>query len=190
MKKVLHVFLAFALFFCFPVFGTFVSYANEESGDASGTEGSGFGEPEGDYSPSLPAVEDRAERKDFEAGPNGERSATPPEEGGGGGSSAMGSAAGGSAGIFEGNGITGKKLREGNISFNDIPTMILNATNFFLYFAGTIAVVMIIYGAFKLSLGSVESDKDTAKKIISAALIGFVLAVSAWAIIKIVMTNF
>lgn len=62
-------------------------------------------------------------------------------------------------------------------------------TNFFLAFAGTISVIMIIYGAFRLSTGSLESDKDTAKKIITASIIGFALAVSAWAIIKIVMTN-
>lgn len=48
---------------------------------------------------------------------------------------------------------------------------------------------MIIYGAFRLSLGSVESDKETAKKIIVASLIGFVLAVSSWAIMKVIMTN-
>ncbi len=65
----------------------------------------------------------------------------------------------------------------------------MNATNFFLGLAGTVAVMMIIYGAFRLSLGSVESDKDTAKKIIGAAVIGFVLAVSSWAIVKLVMTN-
>lgn len=93
------------------------------------------------------------------------------------------------AGFIGGNGITQGKIRNGDFTFDDIPTVIMNATNFFLGFAATVSVVMIIYGAFRLSLGSVESDKDTAKKIIVAALIGFVLAVSSWAIIKIVMTN-
>ncbi|MDQ1343829.1 MAG: hypothetical protein QG650_549 [Patescibacteria group bacterium] len=93
------------------------------------------------------------------------------------------------SGFIGGNGITKNKIRNGDFTFDDIPTVIMNATNFFLGFAATVSVVMIIYGAFRLSLGSVESDKDTAKKIIVAALIGFVLAVSSWAIIKIVMTN-
>lgn len=93
------------------------------------------------------------------------------------------------AGFIGGNGITEEKIRKGDFTFDDIPTVVMNATNFFLGFAGTVAVMMIIYGAFRLSLGSVESDKDTAKKIIGAAVIGFVLAVSSWAIVKLVMTN-
>lgn len=93
------------------------------------------------------------------------------------------------AGFIGGNGITEEKIRKGDFSFEDIPKVIMNSTNFFLSFAGTVSVVMVIYGAFRLSLGSVESDKDTAKKIITAALIGFALAVSSWAIIKVVMTN-
>lgn len=48
---------------------------------------------------------------------------------------------------------------------------------------------MIIYGAFKLSLGSLESDKDTAKKIITAAIIGFVLSVSGYGIVKVIIMN-
>lgn len=96
-----------------------------------------------------------------------------------------------SAGIFDGShgSVTSTKLKNGDISFNDIPNMIMNATDFFLAFAGTVSVTMIIYGAFRLALGSIESDKDTAKKIITASLIGFVLAVSSWAIIKLIMTN-
>lgn len=93
------------------------------------------------------------------------------------------------AGFIGGNGITENKIRNGDFTFDDIPKVVMNATNFFLGFAGTVAVMMIIYGAFRLSLGSVESDKDTAKKIIGAAVIGFVLAVSSWAIVKLIMTN-
>ena len=36
------------------------------------------------------------------------------------------------AGVFEGGGITGEKMRNGDFTFDDIPTVILNATNFFL----------------------------------------------------------
>jgi hypothetical protein len=92
------------------------------------------------------------------------------------------------AGVFDGS-VSSSNLRTGNIGFDDIPKMILAATNFFLGFAGTVSVVMIIYGAFRLSMGSIESDKDTAKKIITASILGFVLSVSSWGIIKIVMTN-
>lgn len=41
-------------------------------------------------------------------------------------------------------GIGDDKIRTGNITINDIPNIILNAVNFFMSFAGGIAVIMII----------------------------------------------
>lgn len=94
------------------------------------------------------------------------------------------------AGIFNGVGtVSGDKLRSGDIGFDDVPVLIMNVTKNLLAFSGTVAVIMIIYGAFKLSLGSASMDKDTAKKIIVAAIIGFVLSVSGYAIVKIIIAN-
>lgn len=63
------------------------------------------------------------------------------------------------AGIIGGNGITGKKLRDGDVSFSDIPKIINNATNFVLGFAATVAVIMIIYGAFQMALFGLTSQE-------------------------------
>lgn len=56
------------------------------------------------------------------------------------------------AGFIGGNGITETKIKNGDFTFDDIPKVVMNATNFFLGFAGTVSVTMIIYGAFRLSL--------------------------------------
>jgi hypothetical protein len=86
-------------------------------------------------------------------------------------------------------GISNDKLRNGNVGFNDIPAIIINVTNYILGLAGTVTVVMIIYGAVRMGLGSLSNDKETGKKIISAGIVGFVLAVSGWFIIRLVIEN-
>ena len=51
-------------------------------------------------------------------------------------------------------GITSDDARTGNISYNDIPVMIVSITNWLLGISGTISIMVIIYGALKLQLGS------------------------------------
>ena len=64
------------------------------------------------------------------------------------------------AGVFAGaKGITAEKLKAGNISFSDIPSMIQAVTSFLLGFSATISMIMIIVGGLKLSLGSLEQNK-------------------------------
>jgi hypothetical protein len=46
------------------------------------------------------------------------------------------------------------KLRSGDVTFNDIPAMIVYATEFFLAIAGTVSIVAIIYGAIKMQIHS------------------------------------
>ncbi len=99
-------------------------------------------------------------------------------------------AAGDDAWIIGGNGITGTKLREGNVTFDDIPKIINNATNFVLGFAATVAVIMIIYGAFQMALfGLTSQEKKKWAETIQHGIIGFVIAVSSWFIINMLMSN-
>ena len=49
---------------------------------------------------------------------------------------------------------------------------------------------MIIYGAVRLGYGAVTGDKETGKKIITASIIGFVIAVSGWFIVNFLLQNF
>lgn len=47
-------------------------------------------------------------------------------------------------------GINNSALRNGDVSLASIPTAILNVTNFTLKFVGTVAMIMIIYGAIRM----------------------------------------
>lgn len=87
-------------------------------------------------------------------------------------------------------GVNSSKLRSGDISFSDIPNIINYATNFILGFAGTVAVIMIIYGAFQMGLfGLTSQEKKKGAETIQHGIIGFIIAVSSWFIINAVMSN-
>lgn len=86
--------------------------------------------------------------------------------------------------------MTNSDLRNGNIGFDDIPKIISYATTFILGFAATVAVIMIIYGAFQMALfGLTSQEKKKGAETIEHGIIGFVIAVSAWFIINMVMSN-
>ena len=79
------------------------------------------------------------------------------------------------------------KLRSGDFSFSDIPVVIVGVTDFFLYFASAIAVVVIIYWAVKMQLHSGafgSNNHEEWKKTITAGIIGFAISISAWFIVK------
>lgn len=67
--------------------------------------------------------------------------------------------------------------------------VILNVTNFVLSLVGTVAMIMIIYGAVRMGYGAVADDKEAGKKIISAGIVGFVISVSGWLIINFIIDN-
>jgi hypothetical protein len=82
------------------------------------------------------------------------------------------------------------KIRSGNITISDIPTIILNAVNFFMSFAGWIAVMMIIVWAYQMQFWSLSSDKSKWKRTIMLALTWFALAALSWMIVKFIIDNF
>lgn len=86
-------------------------------------------------------------------------------------------------------GVSAEKLRSGNITFDDIPKMIVSLTAFVLSLTGTISLIMIIYGALRMVLGSYEQSVKDGKNTITYALIGLVISASAWFIIKFVFST-
>ncbi|MDP5039105.1 MAG: pilin [Candidatus Gracilibacteria bacterium] len=87
--------------------------------------------------------------------------------------------------------ITAKeKLRTGNITIDDIPQMIQYAINFLMGFAGTIALIFIIIGAYKIAFGGISNDKQKGKETIILAISGLILASLSWVILKIIIDNF
>ncbi|MDD3645775.1 MAG: pilin [Candidatus Gracilibacteria bacterium] len=90
-------------------------------------------------------------------------------------------------GVFGDN--VGDKLRTGDVHLSDIPQMIRNAIDFLMGFAGTIAIIFVIIGAYKILFGSLEQDKTKGRDTIIMALGGFALAALAWFIVKVILDN-
>lgn len=81
-------------------------------------------------------------------------------------------------------------LREWNITVNDIPNMVVYATNFLIWIAWTIAVIFIIVWAYKYLFGSLEGNSDKGKDTIYMALVWFAIAACSYLIIKFIFDNF
>ncbi len=67
-------------------------------------------------------------------------------------------------------GISNGRLRNGDVHLNDIPGAIKSTIDFFMGIAGTIAVIFIVVGAYKILFGSLEQDKTKGRDTIIAAL--------------------
>ncbi|MDP2090689.1 MAG: pilin [Candidatus Gracilibacteria bacterium] len=98
---------------------------------------------------------------------------------------------GGILGNFKGDpGSTEKALRSGDIHTDDIPNIIRGVIDFMMGIAGTIAIIFIIVGSYKILLGSIQQDKSEGKNTIIMAITGFAIASLAWFIIKFIIDNF
>lgn len=72
----------------------------------------------------------------------------------------------------------------------DLKQAVINIISWILGLLGLIAVVMILYGGFIWMTAAGNEDKvDTAKQIISAAAIGLVIILIAWAIVTFVINT-
>jgi hypothetical protein len=90
-------------------------------------------------------------------------------------------------------GISYEKLRNWEVSFEDVPKAIHAITNLILWFATSITIIMIIVWSFKLILSSWifwwSWDKTKAKETIINSIIWLIVAVSAWYIINLLFYN-
>lgn len=81
-------------------------------------------------------------------------------------------------------GIDSERLRNGDIGLRDIPIMIVNIIEWLLMLVGAICVVALIYHAVRMQFYSgITGDTtwvDKAKKWMKGAVLGFILAMSAW----------
>lgn len=66
--------------------------------------------------------------------------------------------------------------------------LIVTIINFFLFFLGLIATIMIIYGGVTYVTGAGEQEKlDSAKKIIMYAIVGIIIVLLSFAIVNTVL---
>ncbi len=70
----------------------------------------------------------------------------------------------------------------------DLESTIINIVQWLLGFLGLIAVIFILYGGFVwMTAGGNEEKIAKAKKVISAAVIGLIVVLLAWAIVIFVI---
>ena len=75
-----------------------------------------------------------------------------------------------------------------NLKSADLEATVIKIVQWVLTLLGLIAVIMILYGGFTwLTAGGNEEKVASAKKIISAAIIGLIIVLLAWAIVTFVV---
>lgn len=67
-------------------------------------------------------------------------------------------------------------------------TIVREIINFFLYFLGLVAVIMIIYGGF-LYITSQGEDTEKAKKVLMYSAIGIIIVLVSFALVNTILTS-
>lgn len=67
-------------------------------------------------------------------------------------------------------------------------TIVREIINFFLYFLGLVAVIMIIYGGF-LYITSQGEDTEKAKKVLMYSAIGIIIVLISFALVNTLLTS-
>ena len=77
-------------------------------------------------------------------------------------------------------------IRTGDISLRQIPCFIKYFAQTLIGIAGSVAVIFIMIGGYRYTLGS-EGANDEAKRTITYALIGLAVSLLAWIMVDIVL---
>lgn len=73
----------------------------------------------------------------------------------------------------------------------EVKNIFLTVTNVLLFLIGAIAVIMLIYGGFRYTTSGGDSSSVTAaKNTILYAIVGIIVAIVAYAVVKFVIVQF
>lgn len=73
----------------------------------------------------------------------------------------------------------------------NLSSVVISGINLVLYLIGIVAVIVIIYAGFQYVASAGDSGKvAAAKSTIVYAVIGLIVAMSAWAVVNLVVNNF
>lgn len=76
-------------------------------------------------------------------------------------------------------------LEKGDCHLSQIPAFILYISNYLVGLAGTVTLVMVMYGSYLYILGGInDSNKGKGMKAITNALMGFAVTLLAYVIVK------
>lgn len=90
----------------------------------------------------------------------------------------------------QGHGVSNQALRQGNISMQQIPGIIVAITNNLLKFVGYISLAVVVAGAMIYVFSGVnEEAKSKGKEAIKMALFGAVVSWSGWFLVNFLIDN-
>lgn len=76
-------------------------------------------------------------------------------------------------------------LERGDCHLSQIPAFILYVSNYLVGLAGTVTLVMVMYGGYLYVLGGVsDANKGKGMKAVTTALTGFAITLLAYVIVK------
>lgn len=80
---------------------------------------------------------------------------------------------------------------DSSCGFTDLMTLVNNVINAILLLAAPIAAIMFAYAGFLLVTAGGESAgaKTKAKSIFTNAVFGFIIALAAWLVVKLILTT-
>ncbi len=82
------------------------------------------------------------------------------------------------------------RIKTGQVKLGDILIIIVKMIDLVTKFAGTIAVLFLIYGGYQYMIGSISDDKESAKKTIQYAVMGLIVTFLAYVIVNLVQVQF
>lgn len=85
--------------------------------------------------------------------------------------------------------LLGCAIRTGRISVKMLPFFITFLIRFAIALAGLVAVLFIVIGGYKYTVGGLIDDKESGKKTIIYAITGLVVSLLAWIIVNIIQVQ-
>lgn len=85
--------------------------------------------------------------------------------------------------------LLGCAIKTGEIRLFMVPFFITRLIEFLIGLAGLIAVLFIVIGGYKFVTGGIAEDKEAGKKTVLHAIIGLVVALSAYIIINFIQAQ-
>jgi hypothetical protein len=81
-------------------------------------------------------------------------------------------------------------MKTGDCHLSDIPFFIQYIASYLVGIAGTISVVMIMWGGYQWIMGGVSEDqKGKGKKTLTYAVIGLIITLLSWVIVNVIQVN-
>ena len=84
------------------------------------------------------------------------------------------------------NFLLGCAIKTGKIRLFMVPFFMTYIIQFLLSIAGLVAVLFMVIGGYKYVVGGLTEDKESGKKTILHALVGFIVALSAWIVVNFI----